>query len=129
MILFFDRNTGTALPKALALLRPPHPIEYHQAHFPQMSPDDVWLPEVGRRGWVVVAQDYNFHRRRHELDAIRRYQIGVFYLWGANSPTWDIARVFLRAFDAVETIEATVPKPFVYRILKDGRLQPVPLRS
>ena len=128
MILFFDRNTGTALPRALALLKPPHPIEYHQAHFDQTTADDVWLAEVGRRGWVVIAQDYNFHRRPHELDAIKRYSIGVFYLWGANSPRWEIARVFMRAYDAVVTAEETIAKPFVYRILKDGRLLPVNLR-
>lgn len=29
MTLFFDRNIGTALPRARQLLKPPLPIEYH----------------------------------------------------------------------------------------------------
>jgi hypothetical protein len=127
VIIFFDRNTGTALPKALELLKLPVPVEYHQQHFQQDTPDDVWLSEVGKRGWTVIGNDYSFHRRPNELEAIRRYQTGVFYLWGANSPRWEIARVFLRAFEALQEIEATEAKPFVFRILKDARLQRVTL--
>lgn len=128
MILFFDRNTGTALPRALQLLKPPHQIEYHQAHFAPMTPDEEWLATIGERGWVVVAQDYRFHRRPHELDAIKRFGVGVFYLWGANASRWEIARVFMKAIDAIELAEATTPRPFVFRILKDGRLRSVTLR-
>jgi PIN like domain len=32
-------------------------IEVHDDHFPQDAPDELWLPEVGRRGWAVLTKD------------------------------------------------------------------------
>lgn len=128
MTLFFDRNTGTALPRALQLLKPPLPIEYHQTHFPQDTPDDLWLADVGDRGWFVLAQDYNLHRRPAEVYAIHQHAIGVFYLWGANGTRWEFAQVFMRAFENLRLVMDTEPRPFVFRIHRDSRLRRVVFR-
>ena len=47
MILFFDRNVGTVVPKALKALNLPIPVEYHDDLFPINTPDDQWLAQVG----------------------------------------------------------------------------------
>lgn len=127
MIFFFDRNIGTRIPKALQSLKLPVDIEYHEKHFPMNEPDDRWLPIVGGWDWTVIAQDYKFHLLPNELYALKQYEVGVFYLWGANATRWETVRVFARAYDRIVAAAATTPKPFVYRIYKDGRLRPVTL--
>ena len=128
MILFFDRDVGTALPKALQLLqfdRHYHELHYHQQHFPGNCPDDVWLPEVGRRGWTVIGHDSHHHTEESELSAVKQYSIGCFYLWGAEAKRWEKLRCFARAYDRIVQAESSTTRPFIYRVTKAGLLQPV----
>ena len=55
MILYFDVNVGTVVPRVLKKdLR--LPVEYHVEHFAVDTPDDVWLAQVGLWGWTVIGQ-------------------------------------------------------------------------
>jgi len=127
MILFFDRSMGTSIPKALALLKPPVEVVYHEQRFRPDEEDDQWLPEVGSWGWVVIGHDYKYHRMPNELAALKQYQVGCFYLWGAEAKKWDTMRLFARAFDRIVDAAEITPRPFVYRVEKGGRLIPVQL--
>lgn len=130
MILFFDRNIGKRLPQALLHLRPPCGVEFHLGQkqaFAADAPDDEWLSVVGARGWVVVTHDAKFHRVPIELAAIRQHRIGVFYLAGAELPTWERARIFFRAFDRIAQMVATTTPPFIFRVDSHGRLRHVAL--
>lgn len=124
-VLFFDRDVGTALPRALNVLRLPTPVEFHQDHFPGDSQDDVWMPIVGSRGWILIGHDRMHHRRDPERSAIRDYSMGCFYIWGSQARRWEKMRCFLNAYERVlEAIDAT-PKPFIYRINPSSRLESV----
>lgn len=62
MTFFADRNLGRLLPIALSLLG--IDIEIHDAHFAETTPDDVWLPAVADRGWVVLLKTLASSRGR-----------------------------------------------------------------
>jgi hypothetical protein len=129
VIFFFDRSTGTAIPKALRdYLKPTDmQVEYHELYFDPLEYDDVWLPQVGDRGWFVIGQDYSYHERRSELAAIQTHGVGVFYLWGSEAPKWESLRALARGYDNILRVAATVDRPFVYRVHKHGGIQEVPL--
>jgi hypothetical protein len=127
MILFFDKNIGTALPKALEMLKPPFQVEYHQKYFPMNEPDDKWLPVVGSKKWTVIGHDRKFHENQNELEAIKKYQIGGFYLWGAEELKWEKAKVFFKALEQINTLEKSSPRPFVFSIKKNGHAKRVKL--
>ena len=94
----------------------------HKEHFVADANDDEWLPVIGRKGWTVIGQDYSYHKNQSELYAIRTYKVGVFYLWGANAIQWEQFRVLARAWDRICEASANTPRPFAYRVTKDGRL-------
>lgn len=124
MILFFDRSVGTKIPTALRdYLKPPVQIEWHQLYFDQQEQDDVWLDQVGTRGWYVIGQDHRYHTKPNELAAIKRHSIGVFYLWGCEAPRWETMRVFARAFDRIVQAAQNTQGPFLYRVDRYGRLR------
>ena len=128
MILFFDRNVGVRIPRSLQVFKLPGvEIKFHQEVFKQEEQDDVWLAQVGSWDWVVIAQDYKFHELPNELAALKQYAIGCFYLWGAQAPAWETFRLFTRAYDRIVERARTTPRPFVYKVTKDGRLLLVPL--
>jgi hypothetical protein len=128
MILFFDRTVGVNIPKALRYhLNLPIQVEYHQLYFDQSLADDMWLPQVGAWGWFVIGQDYKYHKMPSELAALKEHKMGVFYLWGSTAPRWETMRVFARAYDRIVTAALNTPRPFGYRIDKNGRLLSVPI--
>lgn len=89
MILFFDRSLGTGIPRAMKRIRRfPCPVEMHDSYFGPTTEDDEWLPEVAKRGWTVISQDYKLHVRENELHALKTNGVGAFYLWGASEPQW-----------------------------------------
>ena len=131
MTFFFDRNIGIGIPKALLeLKRLPFVVAYHQELFGMEERfDDEWLSQVGAWGWFVVAQDYHFHARPVELDAIRQHNVGCFYLWGAEAPQWDTFRCFARAYEKIVTIANTQSRPFIYLIHHSGTVSQLPLTT
>lgn len=127
-VLFFDRDVGTALPRALAVLGLPTRVECLQNHFPSDSQDDQWMPVVGARGWILIGHDRMHHRRIPENSAIQQYEMGCFYLWGAQAPRWEKMRCFLNAYERILEAIATTQKPFIYRINRFSRLDSVVIR-
>ena len=121
-VLFFDRDVGITLPKALDILRLPTPVEYHQKHFPIDERDDDWMPRVGSWGWTLIGHDSRHHEVEAELQAIKQYAIGCFYLWGAKALRWEKMLCFLRAYERILEAAKSTPRPFIYRVTKKGRL-------
>ena len=124
-VLFFDRDVGTALPKALDVLRLPTRVEYHQSQFPIEAQDDTWIPVVGAQGWTLIGHDSRHHQEEAELQAIKQYEIGCFYLWGAEALRWEKMRCFLRAYERILEAARGTPRPFIYRVTEKGRLTSV----
>ena len=130
MIFFFDRDLGTSLPLALQKLhfdKQFHEMHYHQQHFAINEPDDVWLPQVGQRGWTVIGHDKQHHTKENEISAIKQYSIGCFYLWGSEAKRWEKMQCFARAYEHIVEAEKVTPKPFIYIVGKMGTLKAVPI--
>ncbi len=98
-------------------------IEYHQKHFKQDALDDDWLGVVGGYEWVVLGHDSKFHERPSELTIIKQYEVGCFYLCGANDSKWETLRVFLKAYDKIVKAAEVTGKPFIFRVDRYGRLR------
>lgn len=89
LVFFFDRTFGTRLPKALASLKAPVLIKWHQAEgFAGNTPDDVWMNVVGPRKWLCLSQDRKWHLVPSELQAVRQHAMKCFYLPSARTDRW-----------------------------------------
>ena len=128
LTLYFDRNFGTRLPKALNFVKPPVTIEWHQnQRFPQEMIDDEWLEIVGKKGWLVFSHDRKFHSEATETAAVKQHGIGCFYLPCANEPTWAKLSVFVRTFSRMMKLAESENRPFVFDVLKTGQIKRVVL--
>lgn len=140
--LYFDRNIGWRVPEALKLLGL-NTIHHHTRRkllglkettklktlFVQEEKDDVWLQYVGQRGWLVFTQDRKFHRAgfENELSAIKQFNVGCFYVWGAQATKWEKMVALCKGLDAMIAIAASTPKPFIFDAQKTGKLIQVPI--
>lgn len=140
LTFYFDRNFGKGLPTSLLALK--LKVVHHHAHkadlgmscksrkeqlFGPETPDDEWLQYVGKKGWIAFSHDEKFHLPgyENEMAAIKQFGVGCFYLWGANARCHEKALCFLKAYDQIVKVVETTPRPFIYRIDKNGKLSKV----
>jgi hypothetical protein len=143
LTLYFDRNVGKRLPEALRLLQL-HDVKNNVIHhhsekrsiagmryknrteqlFKPEEKDDQWLEFVGKKNWIVFSQDRKFHTAgyENEMFALKQFNVGCFYLWGADARCADKALAFLKAYDKIVAAIQTTPKPFIYDLAKSGKL-------
>lgn len=125
LIIFFDRCTGSAVPKLLQNTRAPFQIEYHddKRHgFAQDLGDDKWLAEVSKKKWVVISHDKRFHTDSMAIEAVRQHGGRVFYLDGGSSVKWDKLRRFAAAYKRIAAIVAAEKPPFIFRVTYADRI-------
>lgn len=80
---FLDRSLGSVkVAKALRDAR--QPVVVHDDVFPQDAQDTTWLPEVGRRGWVVLTKDRHIRTRRNEVAELMAAGLAVLHCQGSE---------------------------------------------
>ena len=83
--LFIDRDAWSAkLDRAFRVAD--IPFVAHRDIFAHDTPDEKWLAEAGRRGWLVLTRDQNIRRRPDELKALRDAGVLLFALTSATFP-------------------------------------------
>ena len=120
---FVDEN-DLALGKALATDRedvvfPGHP---DLPEVPRRTPDDVWLPVIGRRGLVVITRDQRIRYRPVERLAWIEHRVRGIVLTGAGSQsTADSMAILDQHWSKIESFVSTAPDgPWMYALTKNG---------
>lgn len=110
---FTDRNLGRQFP---ALLRGAGlDVVAHDDRFAPTTPDDVWLPEAGREGWMVLTRDKQIRWKANERDAVMENGVALFALSGSGR-TRELADLVIASVAAVERFLARHPRPFLATI-------------
>lgn len=125
LTFFFDRCTGSDVPKLLRQVRAPFGVEYHDEkknRFEQTLEDDNWLATVSQRKWVVVSHDKRFHQDSLALEAVRQHGGRVFYLDGGSLPKWNKLRLFVSCYKRIEHIAKNEKPPYIYRVTYSDRV-------
>lgn len=94
--LFLDEGLGQYV-IAGALRATGARVEIHAGHYHAGERDEVWLPEVARRGWLVLKRSEN--------------------LTGA-----EMGAIFVKALSAIYR-PASRELPFIAKVSKDGRVE------
>jgi hypothetical protein len=116
---FVDRSLGQET-VALALKAKGVLVERHDDHFAQNTSDDVWLPVVGARGWVVLSKDKRIRYRHAEREAVRTAAVALFVFLGGNMRAGEIAQTIAGALPLMNGMLATQKRPFLAGISKAG---------
>ena len=95
-------------------------VQIHDAHFPQSAPDEDWISEVGRPGWVVLPKDDRIRYRPAALDAYRRHKVRVFIFGSGEMKAQEMAEAFVRALPKISRFALKKPAPFFARITRSG---------
>jgi hypothetical protein len=121
LTLFLDRNLGKHT-IAEALRQAGADVQIHDDHFPQGTTDEVWLREVGRRGWVVLTKDDRIRYRSQEQSALMQARVRAFVLVAKGLSGAEMAAVFVKALPAIHRFVARYQPPFIARVTRSGEV-------
>lgn len=80
VVFFVDRSLGAR--KVVDALRAAGArVESHAEHFDADAPDEDWLMQAGRNGWVVLTKDA-LQERPIELQALAAARVRAFSSFG-----------------------------------------------
>lgn len=121
VVFFVDACLGTNEVPA-ALRSAGFRVELLADHFDSDVADEVWLREVGERGWVVLTKDRRIQRRQVEIDALRSAGVAAFVLAAGNLKGEDMARAFRTAAPRMQKLVRDYVRPFLARVSDAGNV-------
>jgi hypothetical protein len=65
LTFFLDNNLSPILAEGLRAFG--EDVRHLREVFPPDTPDEVWLPEIGQRGWYLVTHDKRIPRKALEM--------------------------------------------------------------
>jgi predicted nuclease of predicted toxin-antitoxin system len=118
---FLDANLGKH--QIAAILRASgEQVIVHDEYFPEGTKDEVWLSEVGSKGWVVLTKDDQIRYHRTEVDAIRRFGARVLILPRGNIKAADLGKIILNSMPHIKRFVQRTPAPFIGRLSPFGKV-------
>ena len=118
--LFVDRCLGkNILPEALRKL-PNLIVHIHDDHFAPDEEDQVWLPKVATKGWVILTKDKDIRHRKLELDAVLNNEAYMLTFGTGDYSAKEMAEAFRLALPKIRRTIAGFFPPLIARISKGG---------
>lgn len=112
---FTDRDLGKRFPEILrdAGLQ----VERHADHFKEDTPDEDWLREVGKKGWIAVTHDGRIRYKPNELKAVMDSEVALLVAVG-KAPYPELARVFVATEPRIREFIAKHDPPYIAKVYR-----------
>jgi PIN like domain len=92
-------------------------VERHADHFVHDTPDEVWLAEVGRRGWIALTHDGRIRYKPTERDAVMRHGVALLVIVG-KAPFPELAKAFVTTLPRIERFLGVHDPPFIAKVYR-----------
>lgn len=92
LVYFTDRDLGKRFPEILR--SGGFTVARHADHFPPETPDEVWLTEIGKCGWIALTHDGRIRYKPNERDAVMGHGVALLVIVG-SVPFAEVAHAFL----------------------------------
>jgi hypothetical protein len=94
-------------------------VEMHRDHYKDDEDDQVWLPEVASKGWVIISQNqYNALER----EAIRNANGRAFLIVHGDMKGEEEAQMIAAALPKILRILKANPAPFIARLYNPKKI-------
>jgi PIN like domain len=95
-------------------------VEVHIEHFEQNAPDTEWIPEVGRREWVLITKDQNIRRNPLERAAYEAAKLRGFVVTWKDMSGPELADLLVRSLPGMVRRAAGRRGPLLFSISRGG---------
>ncbi len=84
------------------------------------APDEQWLSEAGRKGWVVLTKDHRIRYRTLERAALINAGVGAFVLTAGDLKGDEMAAIFVKALPAMKRFLSRHSRPFIATVSRSS---------
>lgn len=117
---FFDNNVSPYLVEGLRAFG--EPVFHLREIWPQDPGDTIWLPEIGRRRWILVTYDVAIRKKPRELAVFRESGVGGFFLSSRHRPSrCDMIEQLVRQWRLIKRTAHAMPRPFMAKVRTRGQ--------
>ncbi|MGH8670522.1 MAG: hypothetical protein ACREUA_00590 [Burkholderiales bacterium] len=95
-------------------------VEVHLDHFAGDAPDTGWIPEIGRKGWVLITKDKNIRRNPLERAAYERAGLRGFVSTGHDLSGKELGELLVRSLEGMVRRAHNRRGPLLYAISSNG---------
>lgn len=122
MTFFFDNDLSYRLAQGLHAFG--EDVRHLREEFPPSTPDEVWIPQIGQRGWFLVSRDKRIARDPAKRQALTQAGVGAFFFTQKKElPLWGWVETVVRRWAEIKRWAESHQKPFVVGIPERGRLR------
>ena len=128
MKLVFDENVGKGVPAALRGVGVP--TVAYPGRYPSRNPriargtaDEVWIPAVGRDGYLVFSCDTGILEAEAQRTLLVRHLVGAVFLTTGQEKSFEVLRLVLRKWDWLQSIDRYEARPFAFLVTMSGRVR------
>ena len=114
-VFFTDRDLGKRFPAILGASG--LTIERHADHFAPDCPDEVWLEDIGRRGWIAVTHDGRIRYKPNELAAVMQHRVALLVMIG-NAPYPQLAQAFVATHHRILDFLGRHEPPYIAKVYR-----------
>jgi predicted nuclease of predicted toxin-antitoxin system len=118
---FLDANLGK-YQIAKQLKAAGETVIVHDEHFAEGTKDEVWLDEVGKKGWIVLTKDDQIRYHRTEVEAIKHSGARVIILPRGNIKAADLGAIIVGALPKIKRFAKKNPPPCIGRLSAQGNI-------
>ncbi len=122
LVFFIDRSLGQEV-IASKLREAGYLVETHQSHFKPDAPDEEWIPEVGRRDWVILTKDSRILQRLPEILAVVKGNARLYALVSVEITGPRMAEIFSKAAPKIEKSIPHQNPPYIAKIYSTGKVE------
>lgn len=114
-VYFTDRDLGRRFGETLKAAG--LTVERHADHFAPDTADEVWLAEIGKRGWIALTHDRRIRYKPNERDAVMRHGVALLVIVG-NAPFPELADAFVATMPRIEQFLSSHHPPFIAKVYR-----------
>jgi hypothetical protein len=98
-------------------------LERHLAHFSPGTLDEIWLPTVGSKGWILLTSDKRIRYNLLEKRALKVHAVREFVFTSGNMSGQDMAAALELALNKMRNFSHRTKPPFVASITRAGEIR------
>ena len=99
-------------------------LRLHYDHFFHKCPDDVWIPEATKRGWIIISPDKLIEGDSINRAAVIRASAKVFLLSSKDLVGEEMAAILVVCRGRINELASAKSGPFIVRITKHVDMKP-----
>jgi hypothetical protein len=98
-------------------------VEIHDDHFGKNAPDVDWIPEIGKREWIILTKDARIGKNQIERLSVADSNARMFTLASQSLSGADMADIFLKAIPEMKKLIYENPAPFIAKVYQGGKVK------